>query len=33
MKAGDYLEIHARNTSASNNITADQLNFVVTEIK
>jgi hypothetical protein len=33
MKAGDYLEIHARNTSASNNITADQLNFVVTEIR
>lgn len=33
MRAGDYLEIHARNTSAVANITVDQLNFVVTEIK
>jgi hypothetical protein len=33
MKANDYLEIHARNTSGARNITVDQLNFVVTEIK
>jgi hypothetical protein len=33
MKAGDYLEIHARNTSAASNITVDQMNFVITEIK
>lgn len=33
MKSGDYLEIHARNTSAVTNITVDQLNFVVTEIR
>lgn len=33
MKAGDYLEIHARNTSAATNITVDQMNFVITEIK
>jgi hypothetical protein len=33
MKQGDFLEIHARNTSAVTNITADQLNFVITEIK
>jgi hypothetical protein len=33
MKANDYLEIHTRNTSAINNITVDQLNFVVTEIR
>jgi hypothetical protein len=33
MKAGDYLEIHARNTSAANNITVEQLNFTITEIK
>ena len=33
MKANDYLEIHARNTSAASNITVDQINFVVTEIR
>lgn len=33
MKAGDYLEIHARNTSAATNITVDQMNFVITEIR
>lgn len=33
MKANDYLEIHARNTSAVTNITVDQMNFVVTEIR
>lgn len=33
MKANDYLEIHATNTSGARNITVDQLNFVVTEIK
>jgi hypothetical protein len=33
MKANDYLEIHARNTSAASNITVDQMNFVVTEIR
>ncbi len=33
MKANDYLEIHTRNTSAVTNITVDQLNFVVTEIR
>jgi hypothetical protein len=30
---GDYLEIHCTNTSGSRNITVDQLNFIVTEIK
>jgi hypothetical protein len=29
----DYLEIHCRNTSGARNITVDQLNFIVTEIK
>jgi hypothetical protein len=29
----DYLEIHCRNTSGSRNITVDQLNFIITEIK
>lgn len=33
MKSGDYIEIHARNTSSITNITVDQLNFVITEIK
>jgi hypothetical protein len=33
MKSGDYLEIHTRNTSAVTNITVDQLNFVVTEVR
>jgi hypothetical protein len=33
MDLGDYIEIHARNTSASTNITVDQMNFVITEIK
>lgn len=33
MKAGDYLEVHTRNTSAVTNVLVDQLNFVVTEIK
>jgi hypothetical protein len=30
---GDYLEIHCSNTSGARNITIDQLNFIVTEIK
>lgn len=30
---GDYLEIHCRNTSAARNITVDQMNFIITEIK
>lgn len=29
----DYLEIHCRNTSGVRNITVDQLNFIITEIK
>jgi len=33
MKANDYLEIHCANTSATNNILVDNMNFVVTEIK
>jgi hypothetical protein len=33
MKSADYLEIWCRNTSAVTNITVDQLNFVITEIK
>lgn len=33
MQSGNYLEIHARNTSAATNITVDQMNFVITEIK
>ena len=33
MGLGDYIEIHARNTSAATNITVDQMNFVITEIK
>jgi hypothetical protein len=33
MKANDYLEIHCSNTSAATNITVDNMNFVITEIK
>lgn len=33
MKANDFLEIHATNTSGARSITVDQMNFVVTEIK
>jgi hypothetical protein len=33
MESGDYLEIHASNTSATTNITVDNMNFVITEIK
>jgi hypothetical protein len=33
MESGDYLEIHCSNTSAVTNITVDNLNFVITEIK
>ena len=30
---GDYLEVHAANTSAITNITVENLNFVITEIR
>lgn len=33
MDENDYLEIWCRNTSSATNITVDQLNFVITEIK
>jgi len=33
MDAGDYLEIHGANTSTTTNITVDNMNFVITEIK
>jgi hypothetical protein len=33
MVAGDYIEIHASNTSSVTNITVDNLNFIITEIK
>jgi hypothetical protein len=33
MTLGNYLEIHARNTSSATNITVEQLNFTITEIK
>jgi hypothetical protein len=33
MSSGDFLEVHARNTSAVTNITVEQMNFVITEIK
>jgi hypothetical protein len=33
MVAGDYIEIHGANTSAVNDFTADQLNFIITEIR
>ena len=32
-KQGDYLEIHASNTTGANNITVTDMNFVITEIK
>ena len=32
-KQGNYLEIHAANTTGSNNITVTDMNFVITEIK
>ena len=32
-KQGDYLEIHAMNTSSATNITVTDMNFVITEIK
>lgn len=32
-KQGDYLEIHAANTTGANNITVTDMNFVITEIK
>lgn len=31
--SADYLEIHCTNTSGARNITVDQMNFVITEIK
>jgi hypothetical protein len=33
MKQGDYLEVHTSNTSSITNITVDQMNFIITEIK
>jgi len=33
MKAGDFVEVHCANTTGANNITVEQLNFIVTEIK
>lgn len=33
MASGDYLEVHAANTTATTNITVESLNFVVTEIR
>lgn len=33
MKSGDYIEIHAANNSATNNITVDQLNLMISEIR
>jgi hypothetical protein len=33
MDLGDYIEVHCANTSATTNITVDQLNFIITEIK
>jgi hypothetical protein len=33
MQSGDFIEVHAANTSAINDITVEQLNFVITEIK
>jgi hypothetical protein len=32
MKAGDYLEVHAANTSATSNITVSDLNFLIHQI-
>ncbi len=33
MGLNDYIEVHCSNTSATNDITVDQLNFIITEIK
>jgi len=33
MQDGDFIEVHAANTSGTANITAEQLNFIITEIK
>jgi len=33
MKKDDFIEVHASNTSGENNITVEQLNFIITEIK
>lgn len=33
MTSGDYLEVHCANTSATTDITVENLNFVITEIK
>jgi hypothetical protein len=33
MKVGDFIEVHAANTTATTNITVEQLNFIITEIK
>lgn len=33
MSSGDYLEVHCANTSSTTNITVENLNFVITEIK
>jgi hypothetical protein len=32
-KAGDYLEIHATNTTGARNLTVTDMNFIITEIK
>jgi len=33
MDSGDYIEVHCTNTSATNNITVDSLNFIISEIR
>jgi hypothetical protein len=33
MSKDDFIEVHGANTSATNNITVEQLNFIITEIK
>jgi hypothetical protein len=33
MDSGDYMEVHCANTSATTNITVENLNFVITEIR
>ena len=33
MGSGDFIEVHCANTSAITNITVEQLNFIITEIK
>jgi hypothetical protein len=33
MNKDDYLEVHCANTSATTNITVDQMNFIITEIR